>query len=100
MEGSFNLATEYAYSGEYWNNHDNELYRCICCVTAPFSSDTKFESGTGWPSFWQPIAKENMRENTDFSPNMARTTVSCQLCEAHLGHVFEDGPKQPDSAIA
>jgi len=93
FEVTRHAATERAYSGEYWNNHDKGLYRCICCVTALFSSDTKFESGTGWPSFWQPIAKENVRENADFSFGMARTAVSCQLCEAHLGHVFDDGPK-------
>lgn len=86
-------ATERAFSGEYWNNHEKGLYRCICCGTALFNSDTKFESGTGWPSFWQPIAKENVRENTDISVNMIRTAVSCRLCDAHLGHVFDDGPK-------
>ena len=85
--------TERAYSGQYWNLHDKGLYRCICCDTALFSSDTKFESGTGWPSFWQPIAKENVRENSDLSLEVARTAVSCRLCEAHLGHVFDDGPR-------
>ncbi len=79
FEVTRNAATERAYSGEYWNNHDKGLYRCICCVTALFSSDTKFESGTGWPSFRQPIAKENVRESTDFSLNMTRTAVSCRL---------------------
>lgn len=86
-------ATERAYSGQYWNLHDKGLYRCICCDTALFSSETKFESGTGWPSFWQPIAKENVRDNLDTSMGMERTEVCCRLCEAHLGHVFEDGPK-------
>jgi peptide-methionine (R)-S-oxide reductase len=85
--------TEAPYSGEYWNNHAKGLYRCICCSTALFNADTKFESGTGWPSFWQPIAKENVRESTDLSLDMTRTAVSCRLCDAHLGHVFDDGPK-------
>jgi peptide-methionine (R)-S-oxide reductase len=85
--------TERPYSGQYWNLHDKGLYRCICCDTALFNSDTKFESGTGWPSFWQPIAKENIRESIDMSLGMQRTAVSCKRCDAHLGHVFDDGPK-------
>jgi peptide-methionine (R)-S-oxide reductase len=84
--------TERAFSGQYWNLHDKGLYRCICCDTALFNSNTKFESGTGWPSFWEPIAKENVRESTDNSLFMTRTAVSCRLCDAHLGHVFDDGP--------
>jgi peptide-methionine (R)-S-oxide reductase len=69
------------------------VFRCICCDTALFDSATKFESGTGWPSFWAPIAKENVVEITDTGFNMLRTAVSCRLCGAHTGHVFDDGPK-------
>jgi peptide-methionine (R)-S-oxide reductase len=84
--------TEVAYSGSLWNQHKRGLYRCICCDTALFNSDTKFESGTGWPSFWAPIAKENVAEQHDNSLGMVRTAVGCRLCDAHLGHVFTDGP--------
>jgi peptide-methionine (R)-S-oxide reductase len=93
FEVTRHAATERAFTGEYWNNHDKGLYRCICCGTALFSSDTKFESGTGWPSFWEPVAKENVHETSDSSANMTRTAVSCRFCEAHLGHVFDDGPR-------
>jgi peptide-methionine (R)-S-oxide reductase len=93
FEVTRHAATERPYSGVYWDNHAKGLYRCICCGTALFSSDTKFESGTGWPSFWEPIAKENVREDTDLSLGMERTAVSCRLCDAHLGHVFDDGPR-------
>jgi peptide-methionine (R)-S-oxide reductase len=85
--------TERPYTGESWNLHDHGVYRCVCCNTALFSSETKFESGTGWPSFWQPIAKENVAEITDRTLGMERTAVSCRLCDAHLGHVFDDGPQ-------
>jgi peptide-methionine (R)-S-oxide reductase len=85
--------TERPYSGVTWNNHDHGFYRCICCDNAIFSSETKFESGTGWPSFWQPIARENVVEVHDMSLGMERTAVSCRECDAHLGHVFDDGPR-------
>lgn len=85
--------TERAFTGEYYNLHDKGLYRCVCCGNALFSSDTKFESGTGWPSFWAPIAQENVRQTNDNSLGMSRTAVSCTECDAHLGHVFDDGPK-------
>ncbi len=85
--------TERAFTGQYWNNHDKGLYRCICCDNALFKSDTKFESGTGWPSFWAPIAEENVRRQRDTTFGMVRTAVTCTLCDAHLGHVFEDGPQ-------
>jgi peptide-methionine (R)-S-oxide reductase len=85
--------TERPYTNENPNGHAKGIFRCICCDTALFDSSTKFESGTGWPSFWAPIAKENVRETRDSSLGMTRTAVSCRLCDAHLGHVFEDGPK-------
>jgi peptide-methionine (R)-S-oxide reductase len=85
--------TEQPYTGSTWNLHEHGIFRCICCDVALFSSDTKFESGTGWPSFWQPIAKENVVEKTDSTFGMARTEILCKLCEAHLGHVFDDGPQ-------
>ena len=84
--------TEISFSGQYWNLHDQGLYRCICCDNALFKSDTKFESGTGWPSFWAPIADENVRQDRDTTFGMVRTAATCKLCDAHLGHVFEDGP--------
>ncbi|MGA2101349.1 MAG: peptide-methionine (R)-S-oxide reductase MsrB, partial [Candidatus Sulfotelmatobacter sp.] len=87
-----NADTEMAFSGQYWNLHDKGIYRCICCNNALFDSSTKFDSGTGWPSFWQPIAKENVTEISDTTLGMERTAVACTECDAHLGHVFDDGP--------
>ena len=84
--------TERAYTGATWNLHEHGLFRCICCDTALFSSETKFDSGTGWPSFWQPIARENVAQSSDNSLGMARDAISCRRCDAHLGHVFNDGP--------
>jgi len=85
--------TEMAFTGAYWNLHEKGLFRCICCDTALFSSETKFDSGTGWPSFWAPIAKENIQELADSSWGMERTAISCRRCDANLGHVFNDGPQ-------
>ena len=85
--------TEMAFSGAYWNLHEKGVFRCICCGTAVFSAATKFDSGTGWPSFWAPIAKENVQEAVDMSLGMMRTAVSCRRCDGHLGHVFNDGPR-------
>ncbi|HEY3971518.1 MAG TPA: peptide-methionine (R)-S-oxide reductase MsrB [Candidatus Sulfotelmatobacter sp.] len=85
--------TEIAFSGKYWNFHDKGLYRCICCDNALYSSATKFESGTGWPSFWAPIAAENVTEIRDTTYGMTRTAIACTECDAHLGHVFDDGPE-------
>ena len=84
--------TERAYTGATWNNHADGLYRCVCCNTALFDSRTKYESGTGWPSFWKPIAATNVVETRDFGVLGERTAISCALCDAHLGHVFADGP--------
>lgn len=85
--------TERAFSGEYWDNKAKGIYRCVCCGTPLFESSTKYESGTGWPSFWAPIAPENVATETDRRLFMVRTEALCATCDAHLGHVFEDGPK-------
>jgi peptide-methionine (R)-S-oxide reductase len=85
--------TDTAFSGTYYKMHASGLFRCICCGDALFSSDTKFDSGTGWPSFWAPIAEENVRTRSDMSMFMKRTEVHCTRCDAHLGHLFNDGPE-------
>ena len=84
--------TELPYTGATWNNKEKGLYRCICCDNALYTSATKYESGTGWPSFWDPIAKENIRTADDNSLGIGRNEVLCAKCDAHLGHVFDDGP--------
>ena len=85
--------TERAFSGAYWDCHKQGTYRCACCGAELFSSDTKFDSGSGWPSFWRPINKKNVATEADTHHGMRRTEVMCDNCGAHLGHVFDDGPK-------
>ena len=89
----FFKGTEAPFTGKYWDNHETGTYGCVVCNTPLFRSDTKFESGTGWPSFFQPVSKEAIKEDVDRSFGMARTEVSCGNCGVHLGHVFEDGPR-------
>ena len=85
--------TERAFTGEYWNSKQEGVYRCVCCGMPLFSSETKFDSGTGWPSFWAPLGEENVKSEDDRSWFMRRTEVLCSRCDAHLGHVFDDGPQ-------
>ncbi len=86
-------ATEPPFSGELWDHKEQGTYRCVCCGAELFSSETKFESGTGWPSFWEPLEEGGVRDEVDRSHGMVRTEVVCDRCDAHLGHVFPDGPE-------
>jgi peptide-methionine (R)-S-oxide reductase len=93
-------ATERAFSGNYWDHHEHGIYRCVGCGTPLFTSDTKFDSGCGWPSYFRAIDLANVREERDTSHGMTRTEIVCNVCDSHLGHVFTDGRRRPGCAIA
>jgi len=85
--------TEGPFTGEYWDNHEKGMYRCACCGNELFSSECKYDSGTGWPSFFAPVSEKGVRQQEDHSHGMERAEVLCNNCDAHLGHIFEDGPE-------
>ena len=85
-------STEKPFTGKYWDHHEKGIYRCVCCGNELFGSEAKFESGSGWPSFFAPASEENIRRQDDSSHRMSRVEIRCNRCDAHLGHVFEDGP--------
>lgn len=93
FEVCINKGTEPPFSGKYYKNKENGTYNCVCCGEPLFTSDTKYDSGSGWPSFWQPLSDEKIEYISDNTYGMVRTEVNCKKCGAHLGHVFDDGPK-------
>ena len=93
FEVCINKGTEPPFTGKYYNNKEKGTYKCVCCGESLFKSDTKYDSGSGWPSFWQPLSDEKIEYISDTDYGMVRTEVNCKKCGAHLGHVFDDGPK-------
>jgi peptide-methionine (R)-S-oxide reductase len=93
FEVCINKGTEPPFTGKYYNSKEKGTYKCVCCGESLFKSDTKYDSGSGWPSFWQPLSDENIEHISDTAYGMIRTEVNCKKCGAHLGHVFDDGPK-------
>ena len=93
FEVCINKGTEPPFSGKYYKNREKGIYKCVCCGETLFTSDTKYDSGSGWPSFWQPLSDEKIEYISDNAYGMVRTEVNCKKCGAHLGHVFDDGPK-------
>ena len=93
FEVCINKGTESPFTGKYYNNKEKGTYKCVCCGESLFDSDTKYDSGSGWPSFWQPLLDEKIEYISDTAYGMVRTEVNCKKCGAHLGHVFDDGPK-------